>query len=274
MCSVISDSFQPYGPSGASVHGISQARMLEWIAISSSIGSSSPRDQTTFLTSPAITSRFFTTHCTSVLVCLLTNWEPEACSVQMLSRVWLRPHGLQQVRAFLSLIISQSLLKFMSIESVMPSKLLIFCHPLLLLPSIFLCIFVFSSESAFCIRWPKYWSFSFSISLSNEYLGLIFFRIDGFDLLAVQGTLKSLLQCHSSKAPILQCSAFFLVHLSYLYMTTGKTIALTIQTFVSKVMSLFFNMLSRLVLAFLPKSKCLLISWLQSPSAVVVEPKK
>ena len=146
--------------------------------------------------------------------------------------------------------------------------------PLLLLPSIIPSIRVFSNESVPCIRWPKYWSFSFSISPSNEYSGLIFFRMDWFDLLAVQGTLKSLLQHHSSKESILQCSAFFIVELSHPYMTTGKTISLTRWTFVSKVMSLVFNMLSRLVITFLPRSKHLLISWLQSPYAVILEPPK
>ena len=156
----------------------------------------------------------------------------------------------------------------------MPSNHLIFCHPLLLLPSIFPSIKVFSNVSVLCIRWPKYWTFSFSISPSNECSGLISFRLDWLDLLAVQGTLKSLLQHHSSKASILQCLAFFIVQLSHPYMTTGKTIALTRQTFVGKVMSLLFNMLSRLVLTFLPRSKCLLISRLQPPSAVILEPKK
>ena len=160
----------------------------------------------------------------------------------------------------------------MSIESMMPSNHLILCHSLLL-PSVFPSIRVFSNESALHIRWPKYWSFSFSISPSDEYSGLISFRIDWFDL-AVQGTLKSLLQHHSSKASILRLSAFFMVQLSHPYMTTWKTITLTIQTFVSKVMSLLFNMLSRLVIAFLPRSKCLLISSLQSPSAVILEPKR
>ena len=155
----------------------------------------------------------------------------------------------------------------MSIESVIPSNHLVLCHPLLLLPSIFPSIRVFSSDSAPHIRWPKYWSFSFSISPSNEYSGLISFRIDWFDL-AVSGTLKHLLQHHSSKASILQRSAFFMVQLTHPYMTTGKkAIALTRWTFVGKVMSLLFNMLSRFVIAFLPRSKHLLISWLQSPSA-------
>ena len=178
------------------------------------------------------------------------------------------------IPGFLSITNSQSLLKFMSIELVMPSNHLILCHPLLLLPSIFPSIRIFSNESALCIRWPKYWNFSFNISPSNEHSGLISFRMDWLDLLAVQGTLKSLLQHHGSKASIFQCSAFFIVQLSHPYMTTGKTIALTRQTFVGKVMSLLFNMLSRLVITFLPRSKCLLISWLQSPSAVILEPEK
>ena len=169
---------------------------------------------------------------------------------------------------------SQSLLKLMSIESVMPSNHLILCHPLLLPPSIFPSIRVFSNESALHIRWSKHWSFSFNISPSNEYSGLISFRMDWMDLLAVQGTLKSLLQYHSSKASILRRSAFFTIQLSHPYMTTGKTIALTRRTFVGKVMSLLLNMLSRLVITFLPRSKHLLISWLQSLSAVILEPKK
>ena len=148
------------------------------------------------------------------------------------------------------------------------------CHPLLLLPSIFPSIRVFSIESALLIRWPKYWSFSFNISPSNEHPGLISFRIDWLDLLAVQGTLKSLLQHHSSKASILQRSAFFIVQLSHLYMTTGEAIALTRWTFLDKVMSLLFNMLSKLVITFLPRSRDLLVSWLQSPSAVILEPKR
>ena len=151
----------------------------------------------------------------------------------------------------------------------MSSNHLILCRPLLLLPSIFPSIRVFSNESALHIRWPKYWSFSFSISLSSEHPGLISFRMDWLDLLAVQGTLKSLLQHHTSKASILQRSASFIVQISHPYMTTGKTIALTRWTFVGKVMSLLFNMLSRLVITFLPRSKHLFISWLQSPSAVI-----
>ena len=162
----------------------------------------------------------------------------------------------------------------MYIESVMASNRLIFHHSLLLLPSIFPSIRVFSNESVLHIRWPKYWSFCFSISPSNEYLGLISFRTDLFDLHAVQGTLKSLLQCHSLKASILQRSAFFIVQLSHPHMTIGKTIALTRWTFVGKVMSLLFNMLSRLVIDFLPRNKHLLISWLPSPSAVILEPPK
>ena len=162
----------------------------------------------------------------------------------------------------------------MSIELVVPSNHLILCHPLLLLPSIFPRIRVFSNESALRIRWPKYWSFSFNISPTNEHPGLVSFRIDWLDLLAVQGTLKSLLQHHSSKASILRCSAFFTVQLSHPYMTTGKTIALTRWISVDKVMSLLFNMLSRLVTTFLPRSKHLLISWLQSPSAVILQLRK
>ena len=176
-------------------------------------------------------------------------------------------------QASLSITKSWSLLKLMSIESVMISNHLILCRPLLPL-SIFPSIRVFSNESALHIRWPKYWSFSFNISPSNEYSGLISFRIDWLDLLAVQGTLKSLLQHHSSKASILQCSAFFIVQITHPHMTTGKTMALTSWTFVGKVMSLLFNMLSSVVIAFRPRSKHLLISWLHSPSAVILEPKE
>ena len=177
-------------------------------------------------------------------------------------------------QASLSITTSQSLLKLVSIESVMPSNQLTLCCPLLLLPSIFPSITVFSNESALHIRWPKNWSFSFNINPSNEHPGLISFGMDWLDLLAVQGTLKSLRLHHSSKASILLCSAFFIVQISHLYMTAGKTIALTRWTFDGKVMSLLLNMLSRLVITFLPRSKCLLISWLQSPFAVILEPKK
>ena len=183
-------------------------------------------------------------------------------------------NSLQPRQASLSITNSRSLLKLMSIESMMPSSHLILCCPLLLLPPIPSSIRVFSSESTLHMRWPKYWSFSLSISPSNEHPGLVSFRMDWLDLLAVQGTLKSLLQHCSSKASSLWCSAFFTVQLLHPYMTTGKTIALTRWTFVGKVMSLLLNMLSRLVITFLPRSKCLLISWLQSLSAVILEPPK
>ena len=196
-------------------------------------------------------------------------------SVQLLSRVRLfATPWITARQASLSITNSQSSLKLMSIELVMPSSHLILCRPLFLLPPIPPSIRVFSNESTLRMRWPKYWSFSFSISPSNEHPGVISFRMDWLDLLAVQGTLKSLLQHHSSKESILWCSAFFTVQLSHPYMTTGQTIALTRWTFVGKVMSLLFNMLSKLVLTFLPRSKRLLISWLQSPSAVILEPKK
>ena len=193
----------------------------------------------------------------------------------MLSRVRLFSTPWTAARqASLSITNSRSLLKLMPIESVMPSSYLILCRPLLLLPPIPPSIRVFSSESTLRVRWPKYWSFSFSISPSNDHPGLISFRMDSLDLLAVQGVLKSLLQHHSSKASIFQRSAFFTVQISHPYMTTGKTIAWTRWTFVGKVMSLIYNMLSRLVTTFLPRSKRLLISWLQSSSAVILEPKK
>ena len=194
--------------------------------------------------------------CCSVAKLCLTICNPMDCSMP----------------AYLSINKSRSLLKLISI--VMPSNNLILCRPLLLLSSVFPSIRVFSNESVLRIRWPKYWSFSFSISPSNEYSGLISFRMDWFDLLEVQGTLKSLLQHHSSKASILWCSAFLMVHLSHTYMTTGKTIALTRQTFFGKIMSLLFNMLSQLVITFLLRSKSLLISWLQSPSTVLLKTKK
>ena len=174
-------------------------------------------------------------------------------------------------QAPLSYTVSQNLLRCVSVESVMLSNHLSLCHLLLLLPSIFPSIRVFSNKSVLCIRWPKYWSFSFSISPSSEYSGLISFMIDWFDLLAIQGTLKSLIH-HNLKASVLQHSAFFMVQLSHPYMTTGKTIALTIWTFVGKVMSLLLNTLSRTVITFLPRNKHLLISWLQSLSKVILEP--
>ena len=197
---------------------------------------------------------------------------PQSQSVQFRGSVmsdFLWPPGLQHARLPCP---SPTPRACVSIESVMPSNHLILCRPLLLLPSVFLRIRVFSNESVLHIRWPEYWSFS--ISPSNEYSGLIFFKIDWFYLLAIQGTLKSLLQHHNSKASILWCSAFFLVQLSHPYMTTGETIALTIWIFVCKIMSLLFNTLSRLVIAFLLRSKHLLISWLLSLTAVIFELKK
>jgi len=199
------------------------------------------------------------------------RWKIQFSSIQSLSRDQLfATPWIAARQASLYINSSWSLFKLMSIESVMPS--LILCCPLLP-PFVFPSIRIFSNESVFCIRWPKYWGFSFSISPSNEYSGLISFRINWLDLLAVQGTLKSLLQHHSSKASILWCSAFFIVQHSHPYMTTGKTIALTKWAFLGKVMSLLFNILSRLVLTFLSRSKCLLISQLQSPSAVILEPQ-
>ena len=189
--------------------------------------------------------------------------------VQLLATPWT---GTRQ--ASLSITNSWSSLRLMSNESVMPSNRLIICHPFLLPPSIFPSIRIFSKESTLFIRWQKYWSFSFNINPSNEQSGLISFRMDWLDLLAVQMTLKSLFQHHNSKASILWHSAFFIAQMSHPYMTTGKTIALTRRTYVGKVMSLLFNMLSRLVITFLPRSKLLLISWLQSPSTVILEPRK
>ena len=199
----------------------------------------------------------------------LVGYSPVQFSRSVVSTPWIAAH-----QASLSITISRSSLKLTSIESVMPSSHLILCRPLLLLPPIPPSIRVFSNESTFRRRWPKYWSFSFSIISSKEHPGLISFRMDWLDLLAVQGTLKSLLQHHSSKASILWHLAFFTVQLSHPYMTTGKTIALTRWTFVGNVMSLLLNMLYRLVITFLPRSKCLLISWLQSPFAVILEPPK
>ena len=197
----------------------------------------------------------------------------DCCSVAKLCLTLWDPHGLQHVRLPCPSN-SCPLLKLMSIESVMPSSHLILCRPLLLLSSIFPSIRIFYSELALCIRWPKNQSFSFSIIPSNEYSGLISFSIDWFDPLSVQRTPRSLLQHHSSKPSVLQDSAFFMVQLSHPYITTGRTIVLIRWTFVSKVMSLLFNMLSRFVMAFLPRIKRLLISWLQSLSAVILEPKK
>ena len=199
-------------------------------------------------------------YCVIVLVTILTHLKH---SVQSFSRVWLFvTPWIAAYQASLSITYSQSLLKLMSIESVMSSNHLILCHPLLLLPSIFHSIRIFSNESVLRIRWPKDWNFSFNTSPSNEYSGLISFRIDWFDLLAVQGTLKCLLQHDSSKTSILWRSAFFMVQLSHPYMSTGKTIALTRQNFVSKIMSVLFNMLFRFVIVFVPRSIRLFISWL------------
>ena len=221
---------------------------------------------------------FLVTPNSDMVVSLIENWAfllKSFSSVHLLSHVrlfvtpWTAAH-----QASLSNTKSWNLLKLMSIESMMPSNHLILCRPLLLPPSIIPSIRVFSNESVFCIRWSKYQSLSFSISPSSEHSGLISFRMDWLDLLAVQGTLKSLLYRYSSKASILWHSAFLIVQLSHPYLTTGKTKALTRQTFVGKVMSLLFNMLSRLVITFLPRSKCLLISKLQSPSAVILEAPK
>ena len=195
------------------------------------------------------------------------SWVQLLSNVQLFATPWTAAHQVS-----LSITNSWSLLKLMSIKLMMQSNHLIHCPPLLLLPSIFPSIRVFSNESVLCIRWPTYWSFSFSISPFNS--RLISFRIDWFGLLTVHETLKSLLQHHSSKASILWHVAFFMVQISHAYMTTGKTVALNRQIFVGKVMSLLFNMLSSLVIAYLPRSKCLLISWLQSPYAVILEPKK
>ena len=208
-------------------------------------------------------------------LCKYLTSQDQFSAVQSLScvRIFATP-WIAARQASLSITNSRSSPKFMCIKPVMPSSHLILCCPLLLLPPIPPSIRVFSSELTLRMRWPKYWSFSLSISPSNEHSGLISSKIDWFDFLAVQGTLKSLLQHRSSKASILQCSAFFMVQFSHPYMTTGKTIPLTRWTFVGRVMPLLFNILSRLVLAFLPRNKHLLISWLQSPSVVILEPKK
>ena len=201
--------------------------------------------------------------------CVILNGRVQFSSVTQSCLTLCDPMDYLARQASLSITNSWSLLKLMSFVSVMPSNHIILCCPLLLLPSLFPSIRVFSNESALPIRWPNYWSFSFNISPSNEHSGLISFRMDWLDLLAIQETLKSLLQHHSSKASILQRSAFFIVQLSHPYMTIGKTIALMRWTFVGKVMSLLFNMLSRLVITFLPRSKHLFISWLQSPFAAI-----
>ena len=244
----------------------SRQEYWSWVPFPPPRGLPYPRIKSVF---PALARRFFTTEPPGKPLSVLFS------SVQSLScvRLFLTPQTTA-CQASLSITNSWCLPKLMFIELVIPSNHLIFCHPLLLLPSLFPNIRVFSNESAFHIRWPKYWSFSFNISLCNEHLGPISLRMDWLDLLAVQGTLKSLLQHHSSKASILWCSAFFIVQLSHPHMTTGKTTALTRRTFVDKVMSLLFNMPSRLVVTFLPRSKHLLISWLQSPSAVILEPQK
>ena len=242
----------------------SQARILEWIAIPFSGGSSLSQGS-----NPGLL------HCRQILYCLSYREALQFSSVESLSRVWLlATPWIAAHQASLSITNSQSSLRLMSIESVMPSSHLTLCHPLLLLPPIPPSIRVFSNESTLRMRWPKYWNFSFNISPSNEHPGLISFRMDWLDLLAAQGTLKSLLQHHSSKASILRHSAFFIVQLSHPYMTTGKTIALNRWTFVGKVMSLLLNMLSRLVITFLPRSKRLLISWLQSHLQWFWSPKK
>ena len=207
----------------------------------------------------------------SVLLSLPKD-SPQFSSVQSLSRIRLFVTPWTAAwQASLSITNSQRLLKLLSIETVMPSNHLILCHPLLLPSSIFPSIRIFSNESVLWLKWPKYWSFSFNISPSNEYSGPISFWMDWLNLLAVQGTLKSLLQHHSSKPSVLWCSAFYIVQLSHPYLSTGKTTALTRLTFVGKVMSLLSNILSILVITFLPRSKCLLISWLQCPSAVILE---
>ena len=234
--------------------GILQARIMEWVASLFSKGFSQPRDQTQ-LFPLQVDSLPSESQGKSY------KYKSVNQSVQSLSHVWcFATPWTATGQASLSITNSRSLLKRMLIALMMPSNHLILCHPLLLLPLVFLSIRVFSNESVLHIRWPKYWSFSFSISPSNEYSGLISFRMDWLDFLAIQGTLKSLLQHHSSKASILWHSAFFRVQLSHLYMTTGKTIALTRWTFVGKVTCLLFNMLSRLIIAFLPRSKHLLIS--------------
>ena len=257
------------------VHCISRWILNHWITGKSPVGFWYRRKSTSFCSWIVVSFAIWICGC---LIQMWLKWNRASVqfsSVQSLSRVWLfATWWTEACQAYLSITNSQSLLKLMSIESVMPSNHLIICLPILLLPSMFPSIRVFSNESALCDRWPKYRSFSFNISPSNEHPRLISFRMDWLDLLAVQGTLKSFLQHHSSKASILQCSAFFIIQLSHPYMTTGKTIALTRRIFVGKVMFLLFNMLPRLVITSLPRSKCLLMSWLQSPSSVILEPPK
>ena len=251
----MSDFCDPMDPSLSSVHGILQARILEWVSMSFYRGSSWPRDWTWLSCISCITGRFFTHWAT---------WEAHSVLLVQFSRsvmsdsLW--PHEPQHTRPPCPSPTSGVYPKPMSIELVISSSHLILCCPLLLSSSIFPSIRIFSNESVLHIRWPKYWRFNFNISPSNEHPGLISFRTDWLDLLAVQGTLKSPLQHHSSKASILRHSAFFIFQLSHPYMTTGKTLALTRQTFVDKVMSLLLNMLSRLVITFFPRSKRLLIS--------------
>ena len=249
-------------PMDYTVYGILQARILEWVAFPFSRGSSQPRDQTQV---SCIAGGFFTSWATreTLLFSSVAQSYPTLCDPMNCSTPGLPVH--HQLLEF-----TQTHVHWVG-NAIQPSHPLLSPSPPTPSPS---SIRVFSSESILRMRWPKYLSFSFSISPSNEHPGLISFRMDWLDLLAVQGTLKGLLQHHSSKASIFQCSAFFTVQLSHPYMTTGKTITLTRRTFVSNVMCLLFNMLSRLVIAFLPRSKGLLISWLQSPSAVILEPKK
>ena len=252
----------------AAVHGVakSQTQLSDWTELNCWFSVVYLLLMTKF--TPNISFNFSQMNSVSIFLFMIS-------SVQSLShvRLFVTP-WTAALQASLSITNSQSLPRLMSIESVMPSNHLILCRPLLLLPSIFPNIRGFSNESALHIRWPKYWSFSFNISPSSEHSGLISFRMDWLNLLEVQGTVKSLLQHHTSKASILRCSAFFTVQLTHPYMTAGKTIALTRRTFVGKVMSLLLNMLSRLVITFLPRSKCLLISWLKWPSAVILEHKK
>ena len=267
LCPTVCDALD-CNPPGSSVHEILQARVLTWVAMPSCEDLPDPGIEPGPFVSPASARVFFYHSCH-----LGSPGYFQFILVQSLSRVQHFATPWNSARqASLSITNSRSSLKLMSIKSMMPSSHRILCRPLLLLPPIPSSIRVFSNELALGIRWPKYWSFS--ISSSNEYTGLISFRIDWFDLLAAQGTVKSLLQHHSSEASILQCSAFLTVQVSHPYMTTGKTVVLTRRTFVGKVISLLFNMLSRLVITFLPRSKRLLISWLQSPSAVIWSPRK